>query len=230
IGRCGIFGIGPRTGFGGADGRADGVAEPDELDAAGRVPIGVLEGIVDAGRGAGADGVAAAAGGLAGIGCGGAGAGGRAAAGAGVDGTEIGGRAGSGGRGPVGTTATGGVGAGGATATGGAAAGFAATGAAGAATGGGAAVGRTTATGGGAATGGFGAGRAFGAVAFACFSVSAAASASASAWKCLRASSAWSRSRELECVFFSVTPISGRKSIRTFALISSSRASSLIRI
>src|ERR1700723_552944 len=117
IGRCGIFGIGPRTGFGGADGRADGVAEPDELDAAGRVPIGVLEGIVDAGRGAGADGVAAAAGGLAVIGCVGAGAGGRAAAGAGVDGTEIGGRAGSGGRGPVGTNTAGGGGGGGGDAT-----------------------------------------------------------------------------------------------------------------
>jgi len=34
---------------------------------------------------------------------------------------------------------------------------------------------------------------------------------------------------ELECVFFSVTPISGKYSIKTFALISSSLASSLIR-
>ena len=53
----------------------------------------------------------------------------------------------------------------------------------------GAAAGRTT-TAGGAATAGFAAGRAFAAVAFACFSVSAAVSACASEWKCLRASSA----------------------------------------
>jgi hypothetical protein len=42
------------------------------------------------------------------------------------------------------------------------------------------------------------------------FAASAAASAAASSWKCLRASSACSTSIELECVFFSVTPISGR--------------------
>ena len=70
----------------------------------------------------------------------------------------------------------------------------------------------------------------FAAVAFACFSASAAASFAASPAKCFRASSACSRSSELECVFFSVTPISGRNSIRTFAFTSSSRASSLIRI
>src|ERR1700683_5081323 len=34
---------------------------------------------------------------------------------------------------------------------------------------------------------------------------------------------------ELECVFFSLTPIVGKKSISTFALISSSRASSFNR-
>src|SRR6185437_2042331 len=62
------------------------------------------------------------------------------------------------------------------------------------------------------------------------FAASAAASASAIARKCFRASSACSRSSELECVFFSVTPIWGRKSIKTLALISSSRASSLMRI
>lgn len=62
------------------------------------------------------------------------------------------------------------------------------------------------------------------------FAASAAASSSAAARKCLRASSACSRSSELECVFFSVTPISGRYSIKTLALISSSRASSLILI
>jgi len=62
------------------------------------------------------------------------------------------------------------------------------------------------------------------------FAASAAASFSASSWKCLRASSACSMSSELECVFFSATPICGRKSISTLALISSSRANSLIRI
>jgi hypothetical protein len=62
------------------------------------------------------------------------------------------------------------------------------------------------------------------------FAASAAASFSASPWKCLRASSACSMSSELEWVFFSVTPMEGKKSIRTLALISSSRASSLIRI
>lgn len=62
------------------------------------------------------------------------------------------------------------------------------------------------------------------------FAASAAASSSATARKCLRTNSACSRSRELECVFFSVTPISGRYSIKTFALISSSLASSLILI
>jgi len=34
---------------------------------------------------------------------------------------------------------------------------------------------------------------------------------------------------ELECVFFSVTPMDGKYSIKTFALISSSLANSLIR-
>ena len=102
-------------------------------------------------------------------------------------------------------------------ATGRAAAGGAAVGAAGAATG--------LAAGAGAAA----AGRAGLALA-AAFAASAAASCSASSRKCLRACSACSISSELECVFFSLTPISGRKSIRTLALISSSLASSLIRI
>lgn len=62
------------------------------------------------------------------------------------------------------------------------------------------------------------------------FAASTAASFSASSRKCLRTNSACSTSIELECVFFSVTPISGRKSIRTLALISSSLASSLMRI
>jgi hypothetical protein len=59
---------------------------------------------------------------------------------------------------------------------------------------------------------------------------SAAASASASPRKCFRTLSATSLSIELECVFFSVTPASGKYSIKTLALISSSRASSLMRI
>lgn len=42
------------------------------------------------------------------------------------------------------------------------------------------------------------------------FAASAAASCSASCWKCLRTSTACSMSSELECVFFSVTPIAGR--------------------
>ena len=61
------------------------------------------------------------------------------------------------------------------------------------------------------------------------FSASAAASCAAKPRKCFRTSSAWELSIELECVFFSLTPTSGRYSIRTFALISSSLASSLIR-
>ena len=79
---------------------------------------------------------------------------------------------------------------------------------------------------------GAGAAASFGAVfalAAAVFAASAAASAAARPRKCLRASSACSISMELECVFFSVTPIVGKKSIRTFALISSSRASSFNR-
>jgi hypothetical protein len=74
----------------------------------------------------------------------------------------------------------------------------------------------------------FGAGF-FAAVVFATFSASAASSAADKSRKCLRTRSACTRSIELECVFFSVTPASGRYSIRTFALISSSLASSLIR-
>jgi hypothetical protein len=78
------------------------------------------------------------------------------------------------------------------------------------------------------AAAGFGAGF-FAALVFAVFSASAASSAAAISRKCLRTRSACTRSIELECVFFSVTPASGRYSIRTFALISSSLASSLIR-
>jgi hypothetical protein len=74
------------------------------------------------------------------------------------------------------------------------------------------------------------AGFALAAAAFAIFSASAAASFSAISRKCFRTNSACERSSELECVFFSVTPISGKNSIRTLALISSSRASSLMRI
>jgi hypothetical protein len=74
--------------------------------------------------------------------------------------------------------------------------------------------------------------RGFGALAFVAAtlaSASAAASAAARPRKCFRANSACSKSIELECVFFSVTPISGRYSIKTLALISSSRANSLMR-
>jgi hypothetical protein len=67
------------------------------------------------------------------------------------------------------------------------------------------------------------------AVAFDAFSASACASAFASPRKCLRTSSACELSMELECVFFSVTPMDGKYSIKTFALISSSLANSLIR-
>jgi hypothetical protein len=72
------------------------------------------------------------------------------------------------------------------------------------------------------------------AASFAAFSAadfsSAATSASAASRKCLRTISAAETSIELECVFFSVTPASGKKSMIAFALTSSSRANSLIRI
>jgi hypothetical protein len=48
--------------------------------------------------------------------------------------------------------------------------------------------------------------------------------------KCFRTRSASSSSIELECVFFSVTPTSGKTSRITLAFTSSSRAKSLIRI
>jgi hypothetical protein len=59
---------------------------------------------------------------------------------------------------------------------------------------------------------------------------SSRAGGSPSTPKCFRTRYATSSSIELECVFFSVTPKSGRRSIITFGLTSSSRASSLIRI
>jgi len=58
---------------------------------------------------------------------------------------------------------------------------------------------------------------------------SAAASASAMPFRCLRTFSATSSGIELECVFFSVTPYPGKRSMMAFALTSSSRANSLIR-
>ena len=135
----------------------------------------------------------------------------------------------------AGGAATAGVGAVGAGATG--AAGFAAAGAgvtATVATAGAAGFGGATA--GAAAIGGATAGRiraAFAAASFASFSdlafASAAASASATPWRCLRTFSATSAGMELECVFFSVTPYPASRSIMAFALTSSSRASSLIR-
>lgn len=71
------------------------------------------------------------------------------------------------------------------------------------------------------------------AASLASFSALALASASASAAACpeisLRTFSATSAGIELECVFFSVTPYFGSRSMMAFALTSSSRASSLIR-
>jgi hypothetical protein len=58
---------------------------------------------------------------------------------------------------------------------------------------------------------------------------SAAASASATPFRCSRTFSATSTVTELECVFFSVTPKPGNRSMIALALTSSSRASSLIR-
>jgi hypothetical protein len=74
---------------------------------------------------------------------------------------------------------------------------------------------------------------AFTAASFASFSALAFDSASASAcacpWIVLRTFSATSTVTELECVFFSVTPKPGRRSMMALALTSSSRASSFIR-
>ncbi|HXJ05836.1 MAG TPA: hypothetical protein VNH65_12095 [Candidatus Acidoferrum sp.] len=87
------------------------------------------------------------------------------------------------------------------------------------------------ATGAGAATGRIRA--ALAAASFASFSVLAAASAAASTSACpkmfLRTFSATSTGIELECVFFSVTPYPGNRSMIALALTSSSRANSLIR-
>ena len=74
---------------------------------------------------------------------------------------------------------------------------------------------------------------AFAAASFASLSALTAASAWASASACpsrfLRTFSATSTGIELECVFFSVTPYPGNRSMMALALTSSSRASSLIR-
>ena len=94
-----------------------------------------------------------------------------------------------------------------------------------------------TATLGAAATGaGIAVGRiraALAAASFASFSALALASAAASASACpkmfLRTFSATSTGIELECVFFSVTPYPGKRSMIALAFTSSSRASSLIR-
>ncbi|MGC1614674.1 MAG: hypothetical protein WA736_08315 [Candidatus Acidiferrum sp.] len=71
------------------------------------------------------------------------------------------------------------------------------------------------------------------AASFASLSAFAEASAAASASACpkmfLRTFSATSSGIELECVFFSVTPYPGKRSMIALALTSSSRASSLIR-
>jgi len=60
-------------------------------------------------------------------------------------------------------------------------------------------------------------------------SASALASASACPKRFLRTFSATSSGIELECVFFSVTPYPGKRSMIALALTSSSRANSLIR-
>jgi hypothetical protein len=61
------------------------------------------------------------------------------------------------------------------------------------------------------------------------FAAASAASASACPNMFLRTFSATSSGIELECVFFSVTPYPGKRSMIALALTSSSRASSLIR-
>ena len=90
-----------------------------------------------------------------------------------------------------------------------------------------------TLTGGGAATAAGLVRAAFAAASFASFSALAAASAFASSSAAprifLRTFTATSSGIELECVFFSVTPYPGNRSMMAFALTSSSRASSLIR-
>jgi len=126
----------------------------------------------------------------------------------------------------------------GALGTTGAVAGAAAAGAAGFATGAAGAIGFVTAgvtlACGGAVGGAGGLIRAaFAAASLDSFSAFAAASALASSSACprifLRTFSATSAGIELECVFFSVTPYPGNRSMMAFALTSSSRASSLIR-
>ncbi len=170
--------------------------------------------------------------------------GGAAAAGLAAAGRALGGAAGAAGfrgmaAGAAGTGLTAAGAAGFGAAAGGAAADAAGLGAAAGGAAGGAATAGFTA---GAGTGlGVGAGAAFGAraarmaaslaaLAAAAASCSLRASASASPTKCARTFSAMSTSSELECVFFSANPISGKKSIMTLALTSSSRARSLMRI
>ena len=145
-------------------------------------------------------------------------AGGVVTAGAGAAGFATGatgdGVAPGGGAAGAGLTATG-PGAGGA-AVGAGAAGFAATG------------GCAGATGGAAGAGGL-LRAAFAAASFAERSASAAVSASATPFRWSLTFSATSSGIELECVFFSVTPKPGNRSMMAFALTSSSRASSLMR-
>ena len=238
-----VPGIGPRFppvgigGRGGDGGRDEGVVAP----AAGRAAIGCEP--AGAGRTAGG----ASLGGLAAIGCpgvatgrgpavgaaglGAAGADGAGAAGFVGEATPVGGA-------PPGAAGLTAGGAGAAVPAGAAGAGFVAAGGgvAGATAGVWAAggwlgtAGATGLTAAGAGAAGAGAtGRFAAALAAASFAAASAASASAVPRMAWRTFSATSTGIELECVFFSVTPKPGSRSMIALALTSSSRASSLMR-
>jgi hypothetical protein len=233
IGRDGMAGRAPGAPGAAAAGRAEEGCVTDGTPgrAGGRCALGAEAGcpVDDGGRiGIGAGGFVAGAGGATGLAAGGATVGvptGGATGGFGTTGT-IAGPAGNGAAAAAGATGR-------------------ATDATGAATGAGVALGTTVGAGGftatlalgAAATGAGGAaGRIRAALAAASFAaastfaaVSAAASASACPKRFLRTFSATSSGIELECVFFSVTPYPGKRSIMALALTSSSRASSLIR-
>ena len=236
-----VPGRGPRFPVGiGRDGAAGRAAGAPGAAAAGRtagcVPVlGTGRGAAPPGAGwfAGDAGrIGMCAGGLLGVGVG-VGAGGLAAGGAlgGVTGVATG----FGGPGAALGAEGAGAGAGGAAGAAGLAAGVAVTGAAGfgAAATGAAAGARAGAA--GAATGRILAALAAASLAsFSAFAVAAAAAsaaASASAWPKIffRTFSATSAGIELECVFFSVTPYPGRRSMIALAFTSSSRANSLMR-
>jgi hypothetical protein len=229
-----VPGTGPRLPVGiaervGTVGRAEGAADAAAAGrtAEGCVPVpGLGRGAAERVAGGAAAGCPAGATGRVGVAVGAVGAvGGGAAAGFAAGGSLAGARASTVAAGPDGT-ACGGLGGtpvAGATAGGGTRAGAEGFGTAGG-------------TAAGAAVTGAAAGlmrAAFAAASFASFSALAAASAAASAsaipWRCLRTFSATSTVMELECVFFSVTPYPGKRSMMALALTSSSRASSLMR-